>query len=120
MGADGKPREFHIERALDVTVTDIPKIPYGDVGVIKKYSYSTERSIANCEFFRAKSLQLNGETELTTTNGFLSVLVLDGNLSLEYENNIVNAKKGDIIYIPSHFSIKISGMENLILSEGVR
>ncbi len=28
----GKPRELHVNKAVDVTVTDKPIIPYGNVG----------------------------------------------------------------------------------------
>ena len=46
LGADGKPRELHVKNAVDVTVTDVPTIPYGNVGEVTKYKYSTERQLA--------------------------------------------------------------------------
>ena len=51
LGADGKPRELHVKKAVDVTVTDVPTIPYGNVGEVKSFSYGTERQLAECEYF---------------------------------------------------------------------
>ena len=36
LGADGKPRELHVKKAVDVTVTDVPTIPYGKVGEVNR------------------------------------------------------------------------------------
>ena len=35
LGADGKPRELHVKKAVDVTVTAAPTIPYGNVGEVR-------------------------------------------------------------------------------------
>ncbi len=121
LGADGKPRELHIDKALEVTETSKPVNPYGAVGDIIPKSFGTERILAECEYFKAKSLMLYGETELFSTDSFISLLVLDGEIEMKYNSDRLRAVIGDSIYIPYNFKTKISGNAELIISErGVR
>lgn len=117
LGADGKPRELHIEKALDVTVTDKPTIPYGTVGDVKTLPYGTVRSLAECNFFKTELLSLSGETEISPDCDFISLTVLSGNLTLIYENEKHTCKKGDSILIPKDTTAKISGQAEIIISK---
>lgn len=113
---DGKPRELHIDKALDVTVTNSPILPYGNVGVITSYDYGTEREIANSEFFKVIILELNGTKEILNMESFVSVFILDGDAAFKYGNDEFFAKKGDSILIPVGFSTKITGNAEILLS----
>ncbi len=71
IGKDGKPRELHIAKALDVTKRE-PAEP--------KSSYP---HIADCDYFTVDKINLNGSTTDKVSGevgeeSFLSILVLDG------------------------------------------
>ena len=58
-------------------MTDVPTIPYGDVGEVKAFDYGTERQLAECEYFNTLKLDLDGEKEINTEKSFVSLLVTD-------------------------------------------
>lgn len=117
LGADGKPRELHVEKALDVTLTDKPTIPYGAVGDIKNLPCGTLRSLAECEFFKTELLSLSGETEISPDKDFVSLTILSGNVTLGYADTKQNCKKGDSILIPKGCVATVSGKAEIIISE---
>lgn len=117
LGADGKPRELHVEKAVDVTVTDVPTIPYGNVGEIKAYDYGTERQLAECEYFKTVKLDLDGEKEITTENGFVSFLVLSGEVTVKYDSGELKAQKGGSIFIPQGLKVLLKGYAEIICSK---
>ena len=115
---DGKPRELHIEKALDVTNTLPPvrsaeaeekEVIIGDAKVQK---------LCSCEFFTMTSLKLNGKYEYNCDeNSFLSVLILEGNGSITVDNTAVSVKKGDSIFIPADSgNVLLSGEFDALLS----
>ena len=117
LGADGKPRELHIQKAVDVTLTDKPTVPYGDVGETNNYEYGTERQLAACEYFKTAKLDLEGERETNTENGFVSLLVLSGEINVKYDSGVVKAQKGGSIFIPQGLKVLLSGRAEVIYSK---
>ena len=116
LGVDGKPRPLHIEKALEVTSRTEPTVPYGNVGEIMQEKYGTIRKLASCNLFTAELLSLGGETELSLSDSFISLLVLDGELNLEWDGGSISAKKGGSIFIPADFRVKISGKAEILYS----
>ncbi|MEE0928166.1 MAG: type I phosphomannose isomerase catalytic subunit [Acutalibacteraceae bacterium] len=119
LGADGKPRELHVKKALDVTKTEKPTIPYGAVGEVTQHSFGSIRSLAECEYFSVKSVKLDGGLGINLPH-FVSLLVLEGDIALKYEEGLINAKMGDSVYIPENCTVMISGKGEFILSSGNR
>lgn len=115
LGADGKPRELHIEKALAVTKAQKPQFPYGQVGKVTEYVYGNVRELAECEYFKVDSIQLNG-TMTIDENVFVSLLVLDGEMTLNYEGGIIVAQKGSSIYIPERERVTLIGKGELLYS----
>ena len=92
LGVDGKPRQLHVDKALDVTVTDKAEHP------IKNCSESGK--LFDCEYFKTELIKLNGETTVTADNtSFVSVLVTDG----EGKINGVDFVAGDSFFVPASF-----------------
>ena len=116
LGADGKPRALHIDKALDVTVTKPSHIPYGNVGKVNGYSYGAKRHIAKCEYFDVTYYSLDGEKRFVSKNKFISLLVLGGNAKLTYRDESFEIKKGDSILIPKGLSVKCAGKAEIICS----
>lgn len=116
LGADGKPRELHIEKAIDVTQRTKPAVPYGNVGNIKYTDYGSVRDLASCDFFTAKLVKLNGETELLNNDCFVSLVVLSGEAEICYEGVSIKAQKGGSVFIPCGISVKLSGNAEILYS----
>ena len=116
LGTDGKPRELHIDKAIDVTVTTPPKVPYGNVGAIINHDYGTERILADSEFFKVSKLCLNGTRDLVNASSFISILILGGEMNITYDKTTVKVIKGDSIFIPNDFKVVLSGNAEIILS----
>ena len=108
LGADGKPRELHVNKAVDVTVTDVPTIPYGNVGEVKAFDYGTERQLAECEYFNTLKLDLDGEKEINTEKSFVSLLVLSEEITVKYDGGKVKAQKGGSILIPQGLKVLLN------------
>lgn len=116
VGADGKPRELHIDKAVDVTVCDKPHHPYGQVGEVVQIGNSTERTLATCDLFTAKVLDLKGEFNLENQNSFVSLVMLEGNAKLICENDELSLKKGDSVFLPAGLKTTLSGEAKLLIS----
>lgn len=116
LGADGKPRPLHIEKALEVTNRNEPTVPYGNVGEIKEEAFGTVKRLASCDLFTTELWSLNGETKLCLSDSFISLLVLDGELNLAWDGGLLSAKKGGSIFIPADFEVKISGKAEILYS----
>ena len=116
LGVDGKPRPLHIEKALEVTSRTEPTVPYGNVGEIMQEKYGTFRILASCNLFTAELLSLGGETELSLSDSFISLLVLDGELNIAWDGGSISAKKGGSIFIPADLKVKISGKAEILYS----
>ena len=116
LGADGKPRELHIEKALDVTKRTIPTIAYGSVGEIETTEFGQLRKLATCDLFTSELLSLDGETEICCKDSFVSLLVIDGEIKVSYEDNSFFAEKGASIFVPAGFNIKVLGKAEILYS----
>lgn len=117
LGADGKPRELHVEKALDVTICETPKMPYGNVGEIIVNGDNTVRELASCDKFSAKLLNINSKYELSSADDFVSLIVLDGELAVKWDNDSFNAKKGDSIFVPNGVAVLLEGKAQLLVSK---
>lgn len=115
---DGKPRELHIEKALDVTNTLPPVRSAEAEGKEEVIGDAKVQKLCSCEFFTMISLKLNGKYEYNCDNSsFLSVLILEGNGSITVDNTAVSVKKGDSIFIPANSGkVMLSGELSALLS----
>lgn len=117
LGADGKPRPLHIEKALDVTETTPPTKEYGDVGELTLYPFGMVRSLAKCNLFTTDLLSLNGTAGLYEKDSFMSLLILEGEANLSYPLGSMKVKKGDSILIPANMRVILSGTAQVICTQ---
>ncbi len=100
-GKDGKLRELHVDKALDVIVDYKPE-------EIEKIRYSCghhESCLADCKYFRVDRYT-GGDVTLDAENGFVHILCLDG----KAEANGVSFSKGESIFLPAGLGkVKVSG-----------
>ena len=104
LGADGKPRPLHIDKAVEVTSltpppvqTDLPK-----------------GTLAECDYFKVRLFSTNDENQIEVdSSSFTSLLCLDGEVTF----NGVTLVKGDCAFIPANSGkITFSGSATLIES----
>lgn len=114
LGADGKPRQLHIKQAVEVTNTQKPTKPYGDVGDITLYPFGTVRELASCEYFNTELINLDGNVGIYDNDSFISLLVLNGEVSLSYTGGMMRLKKGDSVFIPAGLKISLCGAAEIL------
>lgn len=115
---DGKPRELHVDKAIDVTVTDVPERNGNADGKAVKCGDAVVTELCSCEFFKMTSLELSGRHTIDVLDdSFLSVLILAGKGSITVDGSVVSVKKGDSIFIPAGSGeVALSGEFNSLLS----
>ena len=96
VGADGKPRALHIEKALDVTRRTPPQ----------KQDFGGR--LAQCEYFTVdvKNGDFNGTAG---EKSFVSLLITDGAGTLTCGGETVNVQKGESYFLPAnsgHYTVQ--------------
>ena len=111
---NGKPRELHVEKAIDVTDT-VPPTRNGapDAAPIVKGD-ATEQALCQCEFFKMDTLDVDGNYTIDVTDeSFVSLLVLEGKGVI----GGVEAVAGDSIFVEADFGkLDISGKIKVLVS----
>ncbi len=97
VGKDGKPRELHIDKAIDVTKL-APAENY-PVSPAEQHEGYTSRLMASCEYFTTYVLDIEDKAELEADGtSFNSLLILEGEGTVSGDGK-VDFKKGDSIFI---------------------
>ncbi|SHM42486.1 type I phosphomannose isomerase catalytic subunit [Ruminococcus flavefaciens] len=100
LGADGKPRQLHIEKALEVTNTEPldPKRPvYGMEldGVVIQL-------LAECDYFNVNRERLIKEAKLfADDSSFSHVLVIGGSGELSFDGGSLELNMGTSVFVPA-------------------
>lgn len=106
--AQGNARELHIDRAVEVSKTDIA-VPYKS---------ENKNILASCKYFTVEKMNLCGENSFSVSeDSFKSIIVAEGSLCISCGEQVVNAQKGDSIFIPAqNAEIALSGDCELVIS----
>ena len=114
LGADGKPRELHIDKAVDVSKTEPPKYDIKPMGEPEKFNDYTKTLLTKCDLFTVNHYELNGKVTLEADEkSFNHVLVVDGAGTI----NDIDFKKGDSFYIPANYvKYEINGKCEIIVT----
>lgn len=115
VGADGKPRQLHIEKAVEVTELTPPKYPTTAKGTTEEKDGYTVQLLSECEYFRVNKVSVSEKCTLEAGSAsFNSVLVLDG----EGEIDGVELKKGDSCFIPAGYgNYTFKGKAELVVTD---
>lgn len=103
LGTDGKPRDLHIAKALDVTKLERPQRTAEPQGKPEKTGDCIRTLLASCEYFSVYRMQLSGKVQMDAdSTSFHSLLCLSGDAVLSYEGRELLAfGKGDSIFVPA-------------------
>lgn len=100
LGNDGKPRELHIQKALNTAITEPPKSKTTAESQPEKTENATKQLLKQCDLFTVYSYKIDGKINLfADENSFINILVIDGNGKIDD----MEFKKGDSFFIPSSF-----------------
>lgn len=116
VGADGKPRALHIDKAAEVT-TLAPAPAYPQAVPIRQDGY-IETAIASCSYFQTARLDILSHANLCADEAsFRHLLVLGGSAMLTAGSDTLPLKKGDSIFLPAGLGdFSIQGTCQLILT----
>lgn len=119
IGADGKPRQLHVEKALDVTKLVPPTRPTKPQGEPEEKEGYTSTLLASCEYFTVHRLVIEETAALFAgSDSFQSLLVLDGEFELDYGFGSIGLIKGDSVFVPADMGdYELIGEGTVILSE---
>ena len=117
VGADGKPRELHVEKAIEVTTLEKAEKPRVQYSFEDCEGYS-KATLAACSYFTVQLINITSEAKMVTdTRSFHSLLVVEGEAKLYSETDRLTVKKGDSIFIPAGYGkYTIEGTSQMILS----
>ncbi len=104
---DGKPRELHIDKAIEVANLSADPV---------KYDFGTH--LADCDNFTVDDLKLDGEQFITVgPDSFMSILVTDGDGRIKIGDERMVFSKGDSIFAEAGTGeISVKGKAHALLS----
>lgn len=114
LGADGKPRQLHIDKAVDVTNCTPPARSTEPEGKVEVFENYTMQLLTSCELFNVTKVSVKGDfTDVADEKSFVSVLVADGDGTIDNEK----IKKGDSLFIPANYGkFSVKGKLELIIT----
>ncbi|MDR1939920.1 MAG: class I mannose-6-phosphate isomerase [Clostridiales bacterium] len=113
VGKDGKPRELHIDKALDVMNTkalNAAKSPFAYV----EYASFEKRLIADNKYFFVEHYRLKDYCRILNRECFSALTVTEGAVDIIYRaagvrEAYVGAAKGATVFIPAGLDVTVSG-----------
>ena len=115
LGKDGKPRELHIQKAIDVSKTEPAKYGTKPYGKKEEISGGTRQMLTECPLFSVYNYELCGKVELNANEeSFNHILVVDGSGKIGGRE----FKKGDSFFVPANYgNYEIDGNGEFILTK---
>ena len=116
VGADGKTRPLHIEKALDVTNL-CPAEPYPATEAVTENG-CTKKLLSKCEYFTVYKIDIEKSAEFNADEtSFESILVLEGDVTLKSTHGDITLKKGETAFLPAGLGkYTIEGKSQAILT----
>jgi len=118
LGNNGKPRELHVAKAIDVTKLVPPTHETKAALEMDFFANYKADLLVQCEYFTVYHFDLHGKCHLQATKkSFQSILVLDGTLEIEYAAGEMTIEKGESVFIPAEMGeYMLKGKGDFILS----
>ena len=119
VGADGKPRQLHIEKAIDVTRLAPATRPCGrPQAKPEAFDGGSVLPLASCDYFTVKEMEVTSHAALMADEkSFHSLLLLDGSLTLSMGGEKLEMEKGASVFVPAGSgAYTLTGKGRLILT----
>lgn len=100
-GADGKLRELHIDKAIDVS-TLTPSDTADKQSAPEQIPGGTKTALASCEYFTTEKYVVDGTVEIDVDDSsFASLVVTEGAGTVTGPENAVEFKAADSLFVPA-------------------
>ncbi len=100
VGKDGKPRELHIDKAVDVSKTEPAKYEIKPFGEKVETNGNTSQLLTKCDLFTVYHYDIKNKITLNTNEeSFNHILIVEGKGTI----NGIEFKKGDSYFVPANF-----------------
>ena len=111
VGKDGKPRELHIDKAVDV-------IDFNSKAEKIESNGQNVQEIMKTKYFNVDKIKIEDiYTDISNIDTFYAISITDGSGKIYYENKEFNIKKGDSFIVPAKLGeYKIEGKIELLKS----
>ena len=118
VGADGNPRQLHIEKAKEVTKRLPPTRDCRPLGPSEQRDGYIYTLLNQCEYFTVEHYEISQSASLNATpESFHAVLAIDGSGTLCYGGRSYPLQKGDSYFIPAGIgSYSLKGKIDCIIS----
>ena len=102
VGADGRPRELHIDKALAVARREPPKDPCRPDRTGRAVAGGRIQPLFSCDKFTTETRTVEGEmADSVSPESFVSLLVLAGEGTIKHGGETYPVKKGQSVFLPA-------------------
>lgn len=116
VGADGKPRALHIDKALEVMTLNAQSYDNAALPEQKIVGGSIE-SLCKCDYFNVLLLDLKSKTAMCGKDSFISLVCLDGFCDVAYRGGGLRMDKGASVFVPAGVDVELYGTAKLLVSD---
>lgn len=93
---DGKKRELHIEKALNVIDTALYSVPNQTIKIIDK----NVKELVKCKYFTTYEIKIDKPfSDKVNSDSFIALTCVDGEGKIDYLGEAFNVKKGDTYFL---------------------
>lgn len=116
LGADGKPRPLHTEKAVEVTNCVPPTHDTKPVGAPKRFDGFTKQLLTTCDLFTVYAIDTEtAYSGVADEKSFVSLVVTDGAGTISCGEEELPVKKGDSLLLTANSGIfSVNGKLTLI------
>ncbi len=101
---NGKPRELHIDKAVDVTSTKALDCSGAPMGEKIENEGFMQTLLTKCDLFTVNRLEITERAVVTADEAsFVSLVCLDGNGVVMHGDSCVTLYKGESLFVPAGF-----------------
>lgn len=105
LGADGKPRALHLEKALEVADLRPARADAPNAAELEKTAGYSVRRLARCDYFNVEEVALDGSyTRKMEDGSFVFILCTDGTAKIGCNSAERTIFKGGNLFIPCCYS----------------
>ena len=117
-GLDGKPRQLHINKSVDVTNCTVPGRNLQPEGMPVKHDGYISVLLCECSYFSMTSVEIEALfADCADEKSFVSIIILDGSGKIKNHDEEYSVKKGDSIFLPADSgAYYISGKVKILLT----
>lgn len=99
VGKDGKPRELHIDKAIDVSNLTPIESDFKPCGPHVEDEEAETAMLASCEYFTTFETTVHGKVSIDVDEeSFGSIIVTEGECTITNGEDVIHARKGDSIF----------------------